>query len=223
MLYALNQLNQKIPANPKTSGNCPYCKTELIPKCGSINIPHWAHKSVLNCDSWYEPETDWHRKWKNKFPKEQTEVVLSLMGKKHIADYFNADTMSTVEFQNSSISIEERIERESFYPNLSWIFNVNTENIVEWDCEDWIDAIYWWKHPKKSLLYGMSPKCHYYIDNFPQKGEMFYIKEFKKEKYFERNDFGTHVGYRHLIRGCSLPPEHFIEASLNCGGLYWWN
>jgi ribosomal protein L33 len=64
--------------------------SKLTPKCGKIKVHHWAHKNDLNCDSWREPETEWHRQWKNRFPNDWQEVVkFDKEGNKHVADVFN--------------------------------------------------------------------------------------------------------------------------------------
>jgi hypothetical protein len=220
MLYANSPDNQKITASPNSIGTCPYCQKELVPKCGSINIHHWAHKSILDCDSWYEPETDWHLGWKTNFPKEQVEIPLSLMGKKHIADWFNQSKMKTIEFQYSPISIDDRLEREAFYPGLTWVYgNVNPDHLIEYVDEDFQVPFtkYWWKHPKKSLLYGLNKKCNYFIDEFPHIGEMFYIDRFEKRKHIETNPFGTKISYRHIIEGMTLSRTEFIERTIEYG------
>lgn len=49
---------------------------------------HWAHKGRLPCDPWWEPETEWHRMWKDYFPSQNQEVVHfdAATGEKHVAD-----------------------------------------------------------------------------------------------------------------------------------------
>ncbi|MBL7893856.1 MAG: hypothetical protein JNK50_01090 [Bacteroidia bacterium] len=46
----------------------------MLAKCGTINIWHWAHEAIENCDDWYEPETQWHRDWKEHFGEECSEM-----------------------------------------------------------------------------------------------------------------------------------------------------
>jgi len=71
-------------------GFCSHCGEEMIPKCGEKRVDHWAHKGKRVCDHWWENETEWHRSWKNHFPKdwqEQTEFdEFDEFGEKHIAD-----------------------------------------------------------------------------------------------------------------------------------------
>lgn len=69
-------------------GICPICGPELIAKCGSLKINHWAHKAIRNCDPWWENETEWHRQWKSNFPDKWQEVIIhdEQTSEKHIAD-----------------------------------------------------------------------------------------------------------------------------------------
>lgn len=124
MKYALvnNQLQE---AQPGLLGKCPCCESPTISKCGTIKIPHWAHKGKLMCDPWWENETEWHRAWKNCFPKEWQEIIhIAENGEKHIADV-KTDLGLVIEFQNSPIKLEERTSREKFYKNMLWIVNGN--------------------------------------------------------------------------------------------------
>ncbi|ATL48987.1 competence protein [Chitinophaga caeni] len=121
MKYALVN-NAKLEATKGSRGICPYCRAELIAKCGEYKIHHWAHTSKGNCDPWWERETDWHRLWKGNYPEKWQEIVFrdSTSGEKHIADV-QTDHGLTIEFQHSNINSEERKAREQFYKNLVWI------------------------------------------------------------------------------------------------------
>ena len=66
MRFALQDDN-RIEAMPKANGCCPSCGAELVAKCGTKKIWHWAHKGRRHCDHWWENETHWHRDWKNCF------------------------------------------------------------------------------------------------------------------------------------------------------------
>lgn len=114
--------NQKVEAQKGLKGICPICQQPVIPKCGQFKMDHWAHKSIENCDKWWENETDWHRKWKNSFPEEWQEVVAfdEITGEKHIAD-IKTDKGMVIEFQHSHISNDERISRENFYKDMAWV------------------------------------------------------------------------------------------------------
>jgi hypothetical protein len=103
-------------------GICPGCGSGLVARCGTIKVNHWAHKGNRNCDPWWEPETEWHRSWKNNFPAEWQEIVLhdEHTNEKHIADVRTSYGF-VIEFQHSHIDPEERTSRENFYKNMVWI------------------------------------------------------------------------------------------------------
>ena len=105
-------------------GICTGCNGDVIAKCGDIKVHHWAHKSIKDCDPWAEPETPWHREWKDKFPPEFREVVFRDENTKeiHRADVHTPRGI-TLEFQNSPISIQEIKSRDQFYPKLIWVVN----------------------------------------------------------------------------------------------------
>lgn len=112
----------RIEATKGAKGFCPICGSALIAKCGEFKINHWAHKSISNCDRWWETEELWHRTWKNNFPTEWQEFVMfdEKTGEKHIAD-IRTDQKLVIEFQHSHIIPQERISREQFYKNVIWV------------------------------------------------------------------------------------------------------
>jgi hypothetical protein len=114
--------NKKAEAVTGVSGLCPGCLQPVIAKCGNVRIHHWAHRSKKMCDSWWEPETEWHRSWKNCFPNDWQEVFLpdQETGEKHIADIRTRHGI-VIEFQHSHIEPQERIKREKFYKNMVWV------------------------------------------------------------------------------------------------------
>ena len=65
--------NIRTEAQPKLSGLCCCCSMPVIAKCGRQKMWHWAHKSKTDCDNWWEPETEWHRNWKNNYLAEWQE------------------------------------------------------------------------------------------------------------------------------------------------------
>lgn len=122
MKYALVS-GEKIEAFKGGKGICPNCGSEMIAKCGDIKINHWSHKGNRNCDTWWENETEWHRQWKNQFPKEWQEVIhYDDKGEKHIADVKTKNDW-IIEFQHSYLKPEERNSRNTFYPKLVWVID----------------------------------------------------------------------------------------------------
>lgn len=114
--------DQKTESQPKLKGLCPGCLQPVSAKCGEQKIWHWAHLTKKTCDSWREPETEWHRAWKDKFPREWQEYVQydPQTGEKHIADVRTSHGL-VIEFQHSHLDPQERIAREKFYGNMVWV------------------------------------------------------------------------------------------------------
>lgn len=118
--YALVN-GERQEAQPKLRGSCPNCGCDVVSKCGQLRIWHWSHKQKLECDHWWEPETEWHRKWKALFPDTWQEVIhVADDGERHIADV-KTDRGLVVELQHSPISPEERLSRENFYKAMVWV------------------------------------------------------------------------------------------------------
>lgn len=88
---------------------------------------HWAHEKGTAGNSWWEPETEWHRNWKNMFPNDWKETIKfdSVTGEKPIADIYNPRMDLAIEFQNSPIDIQEMHSRERFYKKMIWIVNAS--------------------------------------------------------------------------------------------------
>jgi len=179
MIWAKNEINERIYASPKLKASCPLCNKEVISKCGSIKIRHWAHKKELDCDSWSEGETEWHLNWKNNFPKECQEFIMG----KHIADV-RTKSRTIIEFQNSPISPENIIEREDYYHKMVWVINGQTlcrgmnlrkkKGIITFR----------WKHPPKSFW---SSTKNLFID----------FSDFQEESgtWVKENDYMNYTGY----------------------------
>jgi hypothetical protein len=111
----------RVEASPGLVGTCPACAAATVAKCGEQRVWHWAHKGARVCDPWWEPETDWHRAWKNQFPNDWQEIVQhDTAGERHIADVRTPQGL-VVEFQHSHLNPVERRARERFHGNLIWI------------------------------------------------------------------------------------------------------
>lgn len=102
-------------------GICAACGSPTVAKCGNTKIHHWAHKSKLDCDRWWENETEWHREWKNRFPITWQEIVQ----RSDNGDFHRADVQTengwVLEFQYSAIDRDERLARIGFYQKLVWV------------------------------------------------------------------------------------------------------
>jgi hypothetical protein len=176
-MYALNEDGVKITALKGVDGFCPLCKSLLVVKCGDVNVWHWSHKSVINCDSWSEGETKWHVDWKKRFPESCREVVIVKDGVKHIADIYLKEIKLVIEMQNSPINRVDVFNREYFYDKMFWIFNMTSvmNNFVFNDRGGWVG--FRWKWPKKSLLYCNKPLF------FDFSGRLFRVKTIYNDSY----------------------------------------
>jgi len=105
-------------------GLCTGCNKDVIAKCGQIKVHHWSHKNTKECDSFWEPETPWHREWKNHFPESFREVIFvdTQTNEIHRADVHTSSGV-TIEFQNSPIALNELLSRDQFYQKLIWVVN----------------------------------------------------------------------------------------------------
>lgn len=119
MRYALSDDGTKIEATPREHATCPTCTGRVRAKCGSVVVWHWAHIAQDDCDTWTEPDTEWHRVWQEIVAPEYREVIIG----RHRADIRTRHGV-VVELQRSAISMEEIRERENFYDNMIWIFDV---------------------------------------------------------------------------------------------------
>lgn len=121
MHYALIN-DELVAAQVGLKGSCRGCGQPVIAKCGTVRVHHWAHQKTEMCDKWWETEKEWHRSWKNNFPRLWQECFMPDVqtGEKHIADV-RTDHGLVIEFQHSPIKPEERTAREKFYQNMVWV------------------------------------------------------------------------------------------------------
>jgi len=122
MKFAIVEGNRR-EAEPGLSAICAGCSKAMVAKCGDLRVWHWAHRGARTCDHWWEPETDWHRGWKNNYPKDWQEVIHTAEnGERHIADVRTEHGL-VLEFQHSFLSKDERSAREAFYKKMVWVVN----------------------------------------------------------------------------------------------------
>lgn len=125
MQYALDAQGVRVLPGNSVAGFCPGCKICLKAKAlASQHVrSYWSHKSG-DCDPWYEPEGEWHREWKSRWPEECREVVIG----PHRADVRTKEGL-VIELQHSAISSDEILERETFYGNMMWILDARAWDI----------------------------------------------------------------------------------------------
>ena len=134
---------------------CPDCGKELIPKCGKINTPHFSHLPKEACKySYHDSKSEWHYSWQlkidNPTPGVNIEVVIKSGETSKRADVVTKEGV-VIEFQKSSLPIQERILREQQYGNMIWVIHRNIENSKTW------------KNSKNIILidYGNNELCLY--------------------------------------------------------------
>ena len=120
MRFALDD-DKRVEASPGAKGRCPGCGDDLISRCGTKMVWHWAHKGQRHCDHWWENETQWHRDWKNQFPTDWQEIAArDEHGELHISDVKTSKGL-VVEFQHSYIKPVEARTRTRFHNPMFWV------------------------------------------------------------------------------------------------------
>ena len=140
MIYANVNGLRTVPA-PGARGACPTCDGAVLSKCGEVNAWHWAHVA-RDCDPWKEPESGWHRGWKEMFPEQCREVSVG----NHRADVLIGGT--AIEFQHSNISVEDICARELHWRSLVWVLD-GSQLSLEVTPKDG-HVTFRWKHPRRS-------------------------------------------------------------------------
>ena len=137
---------QRVRATPKMNGAlCPLCQTEMIAKCGTKIVHHWAHKKGTPCDPWHEPDSEWRIQWLKEFKDCEIEPVIEINDTKHFADV-RSPNGGLVIFRQRLPHREEIQNMEDFFHGLVWIFDMSTNKRVAhklWDAfkHDWIKVI----------------------------------------------------------------------------------
>lgn len=133
MFIALDKAGKRVRisdgADKKEKYVCPLCKGAVRIRRGKVNVPHFSHVSLEDCDTFTSDMTEWHFQWQEKFQKSCQEVVLEKDGEKHRADVLIGNFV--IEIQHSPISCNEFTARNSFYTkcgyHLIWIFDFNSK------------------------------------------------------------------------------------------------
>lgn len=210
MEFALSETGERIKATKQAKGFCDLCKKPLIPRCGSFNRPHWAHKAGKDCDPWWETETDWHRGWKNLVSEDFRERTIEKAGVKHRADIRLLSGI-VVELQHSPLSYDERCEREQFYENMIWIIHLpkaKIEHINHCFKKDLFDDRYVKITNINEWIYR-SPHTSPIILDFDDKDNVFHVTEFDDYSHKKRTRYlyGNYLDKKKFIR--LLKPTFF--------------
>ncbi len=207
MLFAILD-NSKVEPIPNTTAKCPLCGKNVLSKCGDIMVWHWAHLKGKSCDSWYEPETHWHRNWKLTFGKENCEIKIAKDSSWHIADVYTKEKV-VLELQNSPIQKKTIEQREVFYGDkMIWLINgikfkdnfhiKDAENEMHWWGQEHNSCkrlegkkIFSWEYPKRSWE---DSQRHIFIDFHDE--SLFWVQK----------GMGTKLG-----EGRFVPKQKFIS------------
>lgn len=210
MEFALSEDGVRIKATKTAEGFCDMCGKPLIPKCGSIYKHHWAHKAGKDCDPWWEPESDWHRNWKNLVDETFREIVIQKNGVKHRADICLLSGI-VVELQNSPLSFDERCEREAFYENMIWIIHLPKAKIelIEYCYEKDLFDDYYAQIKNINEWISQPPHPSPIFLDFDDDGKIFHITEFDEysSKIRTRNLYGKYIDKKKFIN--FLKPTFF--------------
>jgi len=153
MEWALVDGAKQLANMPGLNGICPGCGGEVqaVAVTSELVVPHWRHV-VADCDPWSEPESEWHRGWKARFPTEWQEVTMG----PHRADVKGPD--GVLEIQRSNISINEIREREQFYGRMTWLLcGHDFWKNLEWRGTRGGEYSFRWKHARKTWLAAQKP------------------------------------------------------------------
>lgn len=186
MIYAKTKLGERVASYSAKKGEeyfCPSCGEMVILKKGKVNIDHFAHKSLNDCDIFTSDMSEWHLNWQEKFPAENREVVIKHIFKSSDAfiknygldierEYIHrADVCINnyvVEFQHSTITKDEFMKRNYFYAQAGykviWIFDFIDEYLNnKMECYDeWIKGNdnggkFKWSNPPR-FISSISPQ-----------------------------------------------------------------
>jgi hypothetical protein len=167
---------ERYMAYPGMKAQCPSCDDVVIAKCGEIKQWHWAH-TRNDCDPWAEGMTKWHIGWQERFPQDLREIVMRRDRETHRADV-RLSSGKVIEFQYSSISTQEIGQREFFYRDMVWVFDVSDAYIDDRfnlrKRENYLT--FRWKHPRTSIAYA---RCKVFLHYSPD--SMLELRKMSKE------------------------------------------
>lgn len=139
VLYAENSDQQLVTAEKGSRCICPDCRELVIPRCGAINDPHFAHRPNSKCgNEYYDTKSPWHRAWQRTIENPEggvnIEVDIRDQEYKKRADLLTKNGI-IVEFQKSHLPLEERLKRESHYKMMIWIVHTERKKSKTWSID----------------------------------------------------------------------------------------
>jgi competence CoiA-like predicted nuclease len=136
VLYAENSDNELIPAKKGIFCTCPDCGEPVIPRCGIINDPHFAHHPNSKCgNEYYDTKSPWHREWQRSIENPtggvNVEVDIQDGDYKKRADLVTKNGL-IIEFQKSHLPLAERLLRENHFKDMVWVIHKNLIKSKTW-------------------------------------------------------------------------------------------
>lgn len=103
---------------------CPVCEAPVHLKIGEINIPHFAHKTLSNCQHFSEPESSLHLQGKLLLYQFFNQLNFKAELEKYLSEIRQradlvVDKKYAIEFQCSTIPVSQLIQRSEGYQQLS--------------------------------------------------------------------------------------------------------
>lgn len=116
---------------------CIDCEKEVISKCGTEVVHHFAHRPSVICNTRFsDGKTEWHIRWQHtvipELPGINIEVPIIEDGSIKRADIISKSNY-VIEFQHSHLPKPERMEREKHYGNIIWVVHTNKKNSKTWN------------------------------------------------------------------------------------------
>ena len=130
MLTASDSDGRKICIDDYVKKSCTvYCPLghEMVAKQGEVMKWHFAHKTDSNC-IYSKGKTKWHLWWQSRIKTEYLEARMLVNDTLHIADIYNKHS-EVIEVQHSIMDKQTMHEREEFYGDMIWIFDVSGHSI----------------------------------------------------------------------------------------------
>jgi RNA binding exosome subunit len=115
---------------------CIDCEKEVISKCGTEVVHHFAHRPGVICNTrFHDGKTEWHVRWQRTVVPDlagiNVEVPITKDGSIKRADLIS-NSNYVIEFQHSHLPKPERMEREKHYGNVIWVVHTDKKNSKTW-------------------------------------------------------------------------------------------
>jgi hypothetical protein len=194
----------------------------LVARQGSKMIWHFAFhpgQVIVDCDrrGYKDGKTSWHEVWQSYSPASHVEVyrwkAIESTTICHIADLVDREGY-VVEFQHSTITLEDIQSREQVYDRMCWLIDATNAEWIPLEDKVLIKQRHsWWSHLTKPIIFDIGVGLAYIERNYfltIEKSEGQY-----KQTHYYLCQFGS---YDHFIRsrfvlkeGIDLHPSHQVS------------